>query len=94
VGKFNRFGASASSNTLFASDVPGGPSQLPTSSFVPAKLIVPSALRGIGLAANSPGSADGCARAGDNDRTVAAAAVTTAQRLRADLLAIDTATLA
>ena len=96
VGRFKRFGSSASSNTLFASDVPGGPCQLPTSSFVPAKLIVPSALRGIGFAAKAPGSPDNCAPAGDNDSTAAATtaatSATTAQRLRADLLAIDATT--
>src|SRR5688572_3536921 len=62
------------------------------SSFVPAKLIVPSALRGIGLAANAPGSADGCARAGDNDSATAMAA--TAQRVGADPVAIDASVLA
>jgi hypothetical protein len=74
----------------------GGPCQLPTSSFVPAKLILPSTVRGIGFAASSPGSPDGCAPAGDNDSTAAATAANTsataAQRLRADLLAIDATT--
>src|SRR5512134_1188441 len=87
VGRFKRFGSSASSNTLFASDVPGGPCQLPMSSFVPAKLIVPSGLRGIGLAAASAAPPGGCAPAGGDDNAAAAAAKTTRQRLRADVLA-------
>ena len=56
-----------------AIEVPGGPSQLPTWSFVPAKLIVPSGLRGIG-----------CAPAAADDSAATAAAATTAQRLRAN----------
>jgi hypothetical protein len=76
---------------LFASDVPGGPCQLPTSSFVPAKLIVPSGLWGIGLAAASVASLGGCAPAGGNNSTAAATTATASravQRLREDVLVI------
>jgi hypothetical protein len=55
---------------------------------VPAKLIVPSGLRGIGFAAASAAAAPGaCGAAGNDDNANTAAVTATRPRLRADVLA-------